>query len=93
MLSGSQIERIGKYLMANLPIMYDVDSSNVASAGMDDATGTFYVRFLPKGNSPGSLYAYYGVESSMLEEFFAASSKGQFIWQYLRGRYTYERIE
>ncbi len=73
--------------MAELPIMYDVQSSNVESAGYNENERTFYVKFLN-----GSIYCYFSAEPDLLDLFFAAPSKGQFVWQYLRNRYEYSRI-
>ena len=74
--------------MAELPIMYDVsDSSNVLAFGYDEANRDFYVKFLN-----GSTYIYKMVEPDILDLFFAAPSKGKFVWQYLRDRYEYSRI-
>lgn len=73
--------------MAELPIMYQVTSSNVEEFGYDENERIFYVKFLN-----GSLYRYLDVEPDLLDLFFAAPSKGQFVWQYLRNRYEYSRI-
>ena len=71
---------------------WDVESSNVESFAFDDEENILYVRFLSK-NSSSTLYAYYDVEPDIFDQFFAASSKGKFIWTHLRDRYTYSRIE
>ena len=75
------------------PTMYPVESSNVKEFGYDDDNQILYVRFLAKGNRPESLYGYYNVEPEVFDQFFAAPSKGQFIWTNLRDRYEYERLE
>lgn len=72
--------------------MIPVMSSNVESFGFDEENMTLYVRFLAKGNSPGSLYAYFNVEPDIYQEMFNAPSKGQFVWRYLRGVYSYQRL-
>lgn len=65
-----------------------VDSSNVADVGYDLETATLEVGFLN-----GSVYQYYDVPDEVYHEFMMAASKGQFVWQYLRGQYEYERVE
>jgi len=79
--------------MAELPIFYDVSSSNVQEVGYDEESMTLYVRFLPKKTGPGALYAYYGVENDIFSMIMGTDSKGRFVWQYLRDRYSYARIE
>ena len=74
-------------------VFFPVESSNVDEFGYDSDEQTLWVRFLAKGNSPSSLYRYDQVESSVYDTFFESPSKGQFIWQSLRGRYPYERVE
>lgn len=69
-----------------------VESSNVQEIGYDDDTETFFVKFSPKGNYPGTVYAYYGVEPEIYEQFMMSPSKGKFVWTHLRDRYEYERI-
>ena len=73
--------------MADMPIFYDVVSSNVSAFAYDEESRTFYVKFIN-----GALYAYYSAEPDLLDLFFAAPSKGQFVWRYLRDRYEYSRI-
>jgi hypothetical protein len=73
-------------------VMIDVMSSNVESFGYDEENMILYVRFLAKGNNPSSLYAYYDVGPDIYQAMFESPSKGQFVWQYLRDRYTYQRL-
>ena len=40
----------------------------------------------------GSIYAYYGPTRDVFEAFLAATSKGQFVWQQLRGKFAYKRL-
>jgi hypothetical protein len=62
-----------------------VHSSNVSRIAYE--SGTLLVQF-----HNGSTYQYDGVPFEVWEEFMSASSKGQFVWQRLRGKYPYHRI-
>ena len=72
--------------------MVPVDSSNVQAFGYVAEDQTLFVDFLAKGNSAGSRYVYYEVESDIYEQFMASPSKGAFIWTHLRDRYEYEKL-
>ena len=50
-------------------------------------THRLFVRF-----TTGSLYRYEGVTDSTYRAFLDAPSKGQFVWQHLRGQYPYFRV-
>ncbi len=65
-----------------------VSSSNVRAIGYDSATQTLEVEFVN-----GSVYQYYSVPENMYEAFLKASSKGQFLHQYIRNAYPYSRTE
>jgi len=78
--------------LSNL-VMIPVESSNVQSFGYDDENRILYVRFLAKSTSPSTLYAYYDVEPETYDQFFMAPSKGKFVWQFLRDRYEYARLQ
>lgn len=83
-----------RYAMALQDVMFfDVDSSNVQSFGYDEGERDLYVRFLAKATYPSTLYVYHMVEPDIFDQFFAAPSKGKFVWKYLRDRYDYERLE
>lgn len=72
------------------------DSSNVQEFAYDYGNKHLWVRFLPSGRgafSEGSTYLYYDVEPDIYSAFLAAPSKGSFVWQFLRDRYEYERME
>ena len=98
-LSDTAIKRIASIMKGKLAMdiseltFWDVESSNVESFAYDEEENILYVRFLAKGNSPSTLYAYYDVEPDIFDQFFAADSKGKFIWTHLRDRYIYSRIE
>jgi hypothetical protein len=62
-------------------------SSNVARISYDDSSSTLEIEFLN-----GSIYQYYDVPQQIWDSFKEASSKGQFIHQYLKGHYRYARV-
>ena len=64
-----------------------VASSNISSIGYDGATQTLEVEF-----QNGSVYQYYGVPEMLNQEIMQASSKGQFLNQYIRNAYPYSRV-
>ncbi len=65
----------------------DFSSSNVARISYEKTSSTLEVEF-----HNGSIYQYYDVESNVWEDFKSASSKGQFIHQYLKSKYRYARV-
>lgn len=67
--------------------MIPVQSSHVSAFGYDPNEMILYVQF-----NNGSTYWYSGVDSSLYDAFMMAPSKGQFIWQYLRGQYEYGQL-
>jgi GNAT superfamily N-acetyltransferase len=77
---------------AGLPVMIPVESSNVSSFGYDDDKQILYVSFLSKNNGADRLYSYYDVEPDVYTAFMESSSKGDFVWKYLRNRYNYARL-
>ena len=64
-----------------------VASSNVGSIGYDMQTQTLEVEFLG-----GWVYQYYGVPEFLHQEIMQASSKGQFLNQYIKNAYPYSRV-
>ena len=64
-----------------------VASSNIRSIGYDSATQTLEIEFLN-----GSLYQYYGVPGFLHQQIMQASSKGQFLHQYIKNAYPYSRV-
>lgn len=64
-----------------------VASSNLASAGYDEASQTLEVEF-----SNGTIYQYYNVGSALYEQFMHAPSKGQFLNVYIKNGYPYSRV-
>ena len=64
-----------------------VASSNIRSIGYDSTTQTLEVEF-----QSGWVYQYYGVSESLHENIMQASSKGQFLNQYIKNAYPYSRV-
>ena len=64
-----------------------VASSNIRSIGYDSATQTLEVEF-----QSGWVYQYYGVPAFLNENIMQASSKGQFLNQYIKNAYPYSRV-
>ncbi len=65
----------------------DFSSSNVARISYDADNATLEVEF-----HNGSIYQYYEVSQNVWDDFKVAPSKGQFIHQYLKGKYRYARV-
>lgn len=65
----------------------DFTSSNVARISYEINSLTLEVEF-----HNGGMYQYYEVGSTVWEDFKSAPSKGQFIHQYLKGKYRYARV-
>ena len=78
--------------LMEMPLMIPVESSNVSSFGYQEGDRALYVEFLGKGGRPPALYRYLEVEPEIYDAFFAAPSKGKFVWSHLRDRYDYERL-
>ena len=73
-----------------------VNSSNVYGYYMDvrrhtDHTGTLYIQFLKKGR-PGDIYAYYDVPLEIGRKLASTSSKGHYVWKYIRNRYQTAKL-
>ena len=66
---------------------YQVASSNVRSIGYDSMTQTLEVEF-----QSGWVYQYYGVPDFLHQQLMQASSKGQFLHQYIRNAFPYSRV-
>ncbi len=63
------------------------DSSNIARYGYDEKTRVLAVEF-----KNGGTYNYYDVPQMVYEQMNAASSKGQFLGQNIKGAYRYARV-
>ena len=66
---------------------HHVASSNIRAIGYDSASQTLEVEFLN-----GSVYQYYGVTEFLHQQIMQASSKGQFLNQYIKNAYPYSRV-
>ena len=64
-----------------------VASSNITSAGYDDASQTLEIEF-----RNGTVYQYYNVDTALFEKFMQAASKGEFLNTYIRNAYPYSRV-
>lgn len=64
-----------------------VSSTNIVSAGYDDASQTLEIEF-----SSGSIYQYYNIEPTIFDQFLRAPSKGQFLNVYIKNAYPYSRV-
>lgn len=64
-----------------------VASTNIASAGYDEASETLEIEF-----SNGTIYQYYNVGGALYEQFRQSTSKGQFLNAYVRNAYPYSRV-
>jgi hypothetical protein len=65
-----------------------VQSSNLASVGYDEATGTLEVEFHGSG-----IYQYFGIPSYVFEGLLSAGSKGAFFDQHVRkAGYAYHKV-
>ena len=63
-----------------------VESSNVESVSYDDKTQDLTVTFKRSGT-----YVYHDVPKSIGNAMPYAESKGKFVWEVLRGRYSYSK--
>jgi KTSC domain len=63
------------------------ESSTIARYGYDDTNQGLFVEF-----KNGSVYQYFDVPQSVFEQMGAASSKGQFLAQIIKGTFRYARM-
>ena len=63
------------------------ESSNIARFGYDVANQVLCVEF-----SNGSVYQYFDVPENVFDQMKAASSKGMFLAQVIKGAYRYARV-
>lgn len=64
-----------------------VQSSSIASIGYDEASQTLEIEFLN-----GAVYQYFDVPMQIYQEFLAASSKGEYLTQFIKGYYRYSKV-
>ena len=62
-----------------------VKSSNLASVGYEN--GVLEIKFLS-----GRVYRYDGVPEDVHSGLMNASSKGRYLWRYIRDRYSTTRV-
>jgi hypothetical protein len=65
-----------------------VESSTLRSAGYDAAKRTLEIEF-----QNSHVYRYFGVPQSVYDSLIAASSKGQYFNQCIKGIFAFEKIE
>ena len=63
------------------------ESSNISRFKYDEDNQALYVEF-----KNGSTYQYFDVPETVFEQMKAASSKGSFVAQVLKGTYRYARV-
>ncbi len=66
---------------------HQVASLNIRAIGYDTTTQTLEVEF-----QSGWVYQYYGVPEFLHQQIMQASSKGQFLNQYIRNACPYSRV-
>lgn len=66
--------------------IYTPESSNITGFRYDSDSHVLTVEF-----KSGERYNYYDVPERLFEEMKAASSKGQFLAQHIKGTYRYAR--
>ncbi len=64
-----------------------VTSSNIHSIGYDHQAGTLEVEF-----TSGDVYQYFNVPEHLYQQFFHATSPGEFLNDYLRYNYRYQKV-
>lgn len=64
-----------------------VNSSNVTSIGYDEETSTLEIEF-----HSGAIYQYFDVPFQVYSDLMSASSKGQYIAQFIKGYYRYVKV-
>lgn len=64
-----------------------VNSSNIQSIGYDTTVATLEVEF-----TSGDVYQYFNVPDHLYQQFFNASSHGQFLNDNIRYNYRYQKI-
>ena len=64
-----------------------VNSSNMRSIGYDPQTATLEVEF-----TSGDVYQYFNVPEHLHQQFLSASSYGQFLNDYIRYNYRYQKV-
>lgn len=74
-----------------------VKSSNIWAYAINikdrkDKTGDVLVQFKGKNGGPDDIYIYYDVPIMVYRRWLTATSKGHYMWQYIRGKYAYAKL-
>jgi hypothetical protein len=64
-----------------------VNSSNIQSIGYDVQSAVLEVEF-----KSGDVYQYFNLPDSLYQRFLQASSHGQFLNDYIRYNYRYQKV-
>lgn len=64
-----------------------VDSSNIASIGFDEDSSTLEIEF-----HSGAVYQYFDVPFAVYDGLMEAASKGQYLAQFIKGKYRYVKV-
>lgn len=64
-----------------------VSSSNIASIGYDNESGTLEIEFLN-----GSLYQYFDIPENVYYELMGADSYGRYLARSIKGHYRYSKV-
>lgn len=64
-----------------------VSSSNLSSAGYDEASQTLEIEF-----NNGGIYQYFDVPRAVFDGLMSATSHGRFFHQHIRGVFRYARV-
>ena len=67
--------------------MHPAPSSSIEAAGYDARQRTLRLRY-----AGGGTYDYFAVPASVVEEFIAAPSKGQFVNWRIKPNYRYRKV-
>lgn len=73
-------------------IIHGVTSSQIKEVGHDAATNTLAIRFNGKGDQPGSLYHYAGVDAEAFQKFKSAESIGSYFGKNIKAKFFYTKI-
>jgi hypothetical protein len=71
--------------MPDLP-RQKVTSSDIASVGFDEATGTLEIEFHATG-----LYRYFSVPKSVFDDLLTTPSPGKYFLQHIKGKFAWEK--
>lgn len=64
-----------------------VTSSNIQSIGYDSQSAILEVEF-----TSGDIYQYFNVPEHLYQQFLSTSSHGQFLNDYIRYNYRYQKV-